>query len=67
MFYPPVLDLQSYLRAKDKASLDTSSAENAINMAMAVINNFNNDAVWGCHISDGSDMIKAILWAAFVS
>jgi hypothetical protein len=66
MSYPPVLDLQSYLRAKDEASLGTPGAEDAINVAMAVINNSDDDAMRGHHIGDGSDVIKALLQAAFV-
>jgi hypothetical protein len=48
MSYPPILDLQSYLRAKDEASLGTPSTENAINAAMAVIDNSDDNAVRGC-------------------
>jgi hypothetical protein len=66
MSYPPVLDLQSYLRAKDEASLGTPGAEDAINMAMAVIDNSDDDAVRGHRIGNGSDVIEALLQAAFV-
>jgi hypothetical protein len=66
MSYPPILDLQSYLRAKDEASLGTPGAEDAINMAMAVIDNSDDDAVRGRCIGDGLDVIEALLQAAFV-
>jgi hypothetical protein len=66
MSYPPVIDLQSFLRAKDEATLDTPSTDKAINVAMAVIDNHNNKAIKGHHLGNGSDIIKVVLRAAFI-
>jgi hypothetical protein len=66
MSYPSVIDLLSYLRAKDEATLSTPGTNNVINMAMAVINNYDNKAIRGHHLSNGLDMIEAIFRAAFI-
>jgi hypothetical protein len=66
MSYPPIIDLQSFLRAKDEASIGTPGAEDSINAAMAVIDNHKDDAIRGHCLSNGLDVIEAILRAAFV-
>jgi hypothetical protein len=66
MPYPPILNFPSYLRAKDESTLGTPGAEEAINTAMAVINDADDDAVRGHHLGDGSDVIEALLQAASV-
>jgi hypothetical protein len=65
MSYPPVIDLLSYHRAKDDATLSVPGADDAINTAMAVIDN-HNDSIRGHHLGDGSDVIEAVLRAALV-
>jgi hypothetical protein len=66
MSFPPIIDLQSFHRAKDESHLGTPGAEDAIKAAMAVINNSADDIVRGHHLGNGSDVIEALLRAAFV-
>jgi hypothetical protein len=66
MSFPPVIDFLSFLKAKDEATLGTPGADKAIKAAMAVINAAANDTVQGCRLGDGSDMIEALLRAAFI-
>jgi hypothetical protein len=66
MSFPPIIDLQSFYRAKDESCLGTPGAEDAIKAAMAVINNSTDDIMRGHCLGDGSDMIKALLRAAFI-
>jgi hypothetical protein len=42
------------------------STKDAINAAMTVIDNAADDAVRGHCLSNGLDVIEALLWAAFV-
>jgi hypothetical protein len=65
MSYSPVINLQSYHKVKDDASLGIPGTDDVINAAMAVIDNY-NDSIKGCCLGDGSDVIEAVLWAAFV-
>jgi hypothetical protein len=66
MSYPPVLDIQSFNRAKDGHILGTSGTDEAIKAAMRVINFTDDDTVRGHHLDDGSDMIESLLQAALV-
>jgi hypothetical protein len=66
MSFPPIIDLQSFHRAKDESHLGTPGAEDAIKAAMAVINNSTNNIVRSHHLGDGLDVIEALLRAAFV-
>jgi hypothetical protein len=66
MSFPPVIDFLSFLKAKDEATLGTPGTDEAIKVAMAVIDAAADDAVRGRHLGDGSDMIEALLRAAFV-
>jgi hypothetical protein len=66
MSFPPVIDLQSFHRAKDESHLGTPGTEDTIKAAMAVIDNSTNDVVRGHRLGDGLDVIEAILRAAFV-
>jgi hypothetical protein len=66
MFFSPVIDLQSFYRAEDEFTLSIPSAEDTIKAAMAVIDDATNNTVRGHHLSDGSDVIEALLWVAFV-
>jgi hypothetical protein len=65
MSYPPVINLPSYHRAKDDAALGVPGADDAINTAMAVIDN-HNDSIRGHRLDDGSDVIEVVLRAALV-
>jgi hypothetical protein len=60
MSFPPVINLQSFHRAKDESCLGTLKA------AMVVINNSADDIVRGHHLGDGSDVIEALLRVAFI-
>jgi hypothetical protein len=66
MSFPPVIDLQSFHRAKDESHLGTPGAEDAIKAAMAVIDSSADNVVRGHHLGDGSDVIEVLLRAAFV-
>jgi hypothetical protein len=66
MSYPPVINLQSFLRAKDEASIGTPDAEDSINVAMAVIDNYDDESIRGHRLGDGLDVIEALLRVAFV-
>jgi hypothetical protein len=66
MSFPLVINLQSYHRAKDESTLGTPGAEDAINVAMAIIDNSTDNIIRGHHIGNGLNMIKVLLQDAFV-
>jgi hypothetical protein len=65
MSFPPVIDLQSYHRAKDESSLGTPGAAEAIKVASEFIDSLPLDIRKGCHLSDSSGVLEAALKAAF--
>jgi hypothetical protein len=66
MSYPPILDIQSFNRAKDNHILGIPSADEAIKAAIRVIDATNNNTMRGHHLSNGSDVIELLLQAALV-
>jgi hypothetical protein len=66
MSFPSVINLQSFHRAKDEFTLGTPSTEDAIKVAMAVINDTADDTVRGHCLRNGLDVIEALLQVAFV-
>jgi hypothetical protein len=65
MSFPPIIDLQSYHRAKDKFILGTPGTAEAIKAASDFIDNILLDIKKGHHLSDGLGMLEVALKAAF--
>ncbi|KAH9974343.1 hypothetical protein BGW80DRAFT_1458406 [Lactifluus volemus] len=65
MSYPPILDLQSFNKAKDDRTLEVPGAAEAINAAVEVVCKIPDDVQRGHRLGDGSDVVEAALRAAF--
>ncbi|KAH9979614.1 hypothetical protein BGW80DRAFT_1455299 [Lactifluus volemus] len=56
MSYPPILDLQSFNKAKDDRTLEVPGAAEAINAAVEVVCKIPDDVRRGHRLGDGSDV-----------
>ncbi|KAH9959891.1 hypothetical protein BGW80DRAFT_1464548 [Lactifluus volemus] len=66
MSYPPILDIQSFNKAKDDRTLGTPSTAEAIKVALEVVCTIPDDIQQEHHLGDGSDMVEVALRAAFI-
>ncbi|KAH9954262.1 hypothetical protein BGW80DRAFT_1467891 [Lactifluus volemus] len=67
MSYPPILDLQSFNKAKDDRTLEVPGAAEAINAAVEVVCKIPDDIQRGHRLGDGSDVPPSSLGEAGTS
>jgi hypothetical protein len=65
MSFPPVIDIQSYHRAKDESALDTPGTAKAIKVTSDFIDSLLVDIKRGYHLNNSSGMLEVALKAAF--
>jgi hypothetical protein len=66
MSFPPVINIQSYHRAKDKSTLGTFGTAEAIKVASDFINSLLLNIKRGCCLGNGLGVLEAAFQAAFV-